>query len=115
MAQPLLKKEQLRKRFDLYLNGAELALIAVKAKSAHLPVSGFIRRSALGQKIQVPPTAISIRGWSAMARVGNNLNQLAQAVATGRAHGIDPEIIHNVAEQVRLLRLEIIGAVGDSK
>jgi len=113
MAQPLLKKEHLRKRFDLYLNTSELSLIAVKAKSAHLPISGFIRRAALGQKIQVPPTAISIRGWSAMARVGNNLNQLAHAVASGRAQGINPEIIHNVAEQVRLLRLEIIGTKTD--
>jgi len=106
----MLNKQLLRKRFDLYLNSSELALIGAKAKSAHLPISGFIRRAALGQNIQVPPTAISIRGWSAMARVGNNLNQLAHAVALGRSHGIDPEIIRNVAEQVRLLRLEIIGS-----
>ena len=110
MAQPLLPHEALRHRFDIYLNTAELARVRTKARQAHLPVSTFVRHAALAQPVQAPPSEISIAAWQDMARVAGNLNQLAHAIAAGRATGVDIATVQRVAEQVRLLRMELIGA-----
>jgi hypothetical protein len=110
MAQPLLPRDRLRERFDLYLSPAERAHIAEKARKACLPVSTFIRSSALGMKVQAPPSEFSVKSWAAMARVAGNLNQLAHAVAAGRVSGIEPQQIADVADQVKQLRLEILGS-----
>ena len=110
MAQPLLPQEALRQRFDIYLSAGELVLIRAKACEARLPVSTFVRHSALAQPVQAPPSEVSIAAWQDMARVAGNLNQLAHAIAAGRAAGVDIETIQRVAEQVRLLRMELIGA-----
>jgi hypothetical protein len=110
MAQPLLPQEALRHRYDIYLSRSELAQIRIKAREARLPVSTFIRHSALAQPVQAPPSEVSVHAWQDMARVAGNLNQLAHAVASGRAAGVDIEAVQQVAEQVRLLRMELIGA-----
>lgn len=110
MAQPLLPQARLRTRFDLYLNDTERAYIQAQARAACLPISTFIRKSAMAQRVQAPPSEVSVRAWGDMARVGSNLNQLAHAVAAGRVQGIEPEFIAQVAEQVRQLRLELIGS-----
>lgn len=115
MAQPLLPQEALRHRFDIYLNAAELIRVRAKAREAHLPISTFVRHAALAQPVQAPPSEISIAAWQDMARVAGNLNQLAHAIAAGRAAGVDVETIQQVAEQVRLLRMELIGATSGAR
>lgn len=110
MAQPLLPQEALRHRFDIYLNAAELAQVRAKARQARLATSTFVRQAALAKPVQAPPSKISISAWQDMSRVGSNLNTLAHAIASGRATGVDIEIVQQVAEQVRLLRMELIGA-----
>jgi len=109
MAQPLLPKEALRRRFDIYLNAAERAHVHAKAREAKLPTATFVRHAALGQPVQAPPSEISIAAWQDMSRVSGNLNQLAHAIASGRVSGVDVATIQQVAEQVRLLRMELIG------
>lgn len=109
MAQPLLPQEALWHRFDIYLNAAERAHIRAKAREAKLPISTFMRQIALGTPVQAPPSEISVAAWQDMSRVAGNLNQLAHAVASGRVSGVDVPTIQQVAEQVRLLRMELIG------
>lgn len=110
MAHPLLPHDALRQRFDLYLSPSELDALRARARSARTSVSAFVRCAALNHKIEAPPPTINLKAWSQMARVCGNLNQLAHAVAAGRATTIDPDVITQVGEQVRLLRLELIGA-----
>lgn len=110
MPQPLLPQEVLRQRFDIYLNTAERAQIHAKARKAKLPISTFVRLAALGQPVQAPPSEVSVAAWQDMSRVSGNLNQLAYAVASGRVSGVEVETIQQVAEQVRWLRMELIGA-----
>ena len=110
MAQPLLPQEALRRRFDIYLNAGELAQLRAKAREARLATSTFVRHAALAKPVQAPPTEISISAWQEMSRVAGNLHKLAYAVASGRATGVDVETVQQVAEQVRLLRMELIGA-----
>lgn len=110
MAQPLLPQEALRRRFDVYLNAAELNQLRAKARQARLGTSTFLRHAALAKPVQAPPSEVSIAAWQDMARVAGNLNKLTHAIASGRATGVDVETVRQVAEQVRLLRMELIGA-----
>ena len=86
--------------------------LEIKARAARLPMSTFLRNVAIDKAIQEPPSALSFRQHAELARVGGNLNQLVAAVNAGRLHGIDVSVINELAEQVRMLRLELIGATG---
>ncbi len=113
MGNKLLPSAELRKRFDLYLSDDERAMLEIKARAACLPTSTFLRRVALKKKIETPPTEISRSQYAELARVGSNLNQIAAAINAGKAHGIDVGVIHELATQLRLVRLLLIGATGD--
>ena len=113
MGNALLSVAELRKRFDLYLTDNERAVLEVKARAACLPMSTFLRRVALKKKIEQPPKEISRKQYAELARVGSNLNQIAAAINAGKAGGIDVDVIHELATQVRLLRMQLIGVTGD--
>lgn len=108
MAQPLLPRQVLRERFDLYLNESEREAISAKAKRLNLPVSTYIRKTALGQRIQAPPPAVNIRAWQEAARWASNLNQIAHALASGKATGVDPVTVDQLNDAVRALRLQLL-------
>ena len=113
MGNELLSAAELRKRFDLYLTDDERAVLEIKARAACLPMSTFLRRVALKKKIEQPPKEISRKQYAELARVGSNLNQIAAAINAGKASGIDVDVIHELATQVRLLRMQLIGVTGD--
>lgn len=108
MAQPLLPRQVLRERFDLYLNESEREAIGAKARRLNLPLSTYIRQAALGQRIQAPPPAVNIRAWQEAARWASNLNQIARAIATGTATGVDATTVLRLSEEVRALRLQLL-------
>ena len=114
MPRPLLTHAEIRERIDLYLNAAERAAIETKAREAGLAVSAFIRKAALGQRIEAPQVVNAAR-WGELARTTANLNQLAHAVNAGHASGVDPRLIEELADQVRRLRLELLGSPGAEK
>lgn len=114
MANTLLSQQDLRDRFDLYLNDAEREQIRASANAARLPMSTFVRRAALRQRVATPPSDVNASRWSELARTTANLNQLAHAINSGKATGVEPAVIHALAEQVRLLRLELIGVAPDA-
>lgn len=113
MGNALLSAAELRKRFDLYLTDHERAVLEIKARAACLPMSTFLRRVALKKKIEQPPKEISRTQYAELARVGSNLNQIAAAINAGKASGVDVDVIHELATQVRLLRMQLIGVTGD--
>ena len=113
MGNALLSAAELRKRFDLYLTDHERAVLEIKARAACLPMSTFLRRVALKKKIEQPPKEISRKQYAELARVGSNLNQISAAINAGKASGIDVDVIHELATQVRLLRMQLIGVTGD--
>lgn len=112
MPAPLKSRRDLRERFDLYLSPVEIEQVRANAAAARLPMSTFVRRLALGQQIEVPPAAADLARWRELAPLANNLNQIARACNAGRVEGIDPATIDAVAEQVRLLRLELLDLRG---
>ena len=104
----LLPAERLRKRLDTYFSQTELAAIVAKARQAGLPTATFVRNAALEINVAQIPSGNSMH-WRELGRVGSNLNQLTRAINSGVASGIDAALIDQLAEQVRLLRLDLTG------
>lgn len=104
-----LPKEQLRAKREIYLHSAEWAQIAQKAKQAGLPVSTFIRHAALGLAVQAIPSLVNVEAWRKLAPLATNLNTIAHALNDRRATGVDPLLLYEIGEQVRLLRLDLAG------
>lgn len=109
MSNPLLPSAVLRKHYVIYLSESEREQIRAKAEAAKLSVSTFVRMVALGLPVQTPPSDVSVRRWRELARTAANLNQLCFSLNSHRATGVDPVVIDELAEQVRLLRLELLG------
>lgn len=115
MPRPLKSRSELRQRFDLYLDEGEAVRLRDYAAAARLPMSTYLRRVALRQRIEAPPSAANVARWRELAPLANNLNQLARACNAGLApEGIYPAVVA-LAEQVRLLRLELLGASTDQR
>lgn len=115
MPRPLKTRDELRQRFDLYLHVSEVKQLRSHAESARLPMSTYLRRVALRQRIDAPPPEANVARWRELAPLANNINQLVRACHSGQAPaGIYPAVVA-LAEQVRLLRLELLGATGDSQ
>ena len=108
MVAKYLPKEQLRAKVDTYLREDEKDVIARKARAAGLPVSTYVRRAALGHKLQTVPTP-NVEKWRELARLAGNLNQIAHAINGGHASGVDPLLLYEIGEQVRLLRVDLAG------
>ena len=113
MPRPLKASRNLRQRFDLYLDESEVDQIRASAHAAHLPMSTFLRRVALRQKVALPPAASTLAAWRELAPLASNLNQIARACNAGVVpEGIYP-VVCDLAEQVRLLRLQLLNAGGE--
>jgi len=103
-----LPREKLRGQLTIYVTGAEREEIDRKATAAGLGLSAYIRDAALGHRVQAVPSG-NVEHWRELARVGANLNQIAHAINAGKANGVDIDTIQALAEQVRLLRLDLTG------
>jgi hypothetical protein len=110
MPRPLKTNCELRSRFDLYLDDGEADQIRANAKAARLPMSTFVRRVALRQRIEQAPSDQNLTRWRELAPLTSNLNQIARACNAGLVpEGIYPAVTE-LAAQVRLLRLELLGS-----
>ena len=108
MARPLLRQWELRERFEIYLTPLERGAIAERAKQAGMPLSAFIRKAALGQKVSALP-AINAEQWARLSGLGANLNQITHHANAGTLEGVDPAMLDEVAETVRQIRLTLMG------
>ncbi|NHZ81571.1 plasmid mobilization relaxosome protein MobC [Massilia sp. CCM 8695] len=113
MTRPLKPSRELRQRFDLYLHEQEVEKIRATAAAARLPMSTFLRRLALRQRIESPPSAGNLARWQELAPLASNLNQIAHACNAGLAPEGIYAVVAELAEQVRLLRLELLVPPGE--
>lgn len=109
MGRPLMRECELRQRIDVYLAADERDEITRRAAEARLPVSAFIRRAAMGQRVRTVPTGNATR-WASLSRLSANLNQIARHLNSGRVDGIDAGTVEALLGEVRALRLELMGA-----
>lgn len=97
------------------LNAAELDAIQRKADSMGLPPTAWMRLAALSRTPPRPPVPMLNRqAYAELARLAGNLNQLTRAAHEGRLTA-PPMTLHNLHNAVQALRLELLGAVHDSK
>lgn len=112
MVRPLITAESLRTKIDCYFSVLEREEISAKARRAGLPISTFIRETALGNKISALPT-VNVQHWQSLARTTANLNQIAKHLNEGKVINIDPLLLEEVKEQVQALRLDLLGNQND--
>lgn len=108
MPRPLVSSQDLRHRFDLYLAGHEAEQLRAVAKAARLPMSTYLRRLALGQSVEMPPTEFAVHQWRELGRLDNNINQLTRLAHAGQ---FSPDIhaaLAEVAQLLRQLRIEVL-------
>lgn len=108
MARPLLESSALRKPLEVYLADAERRTIQTKASAAGLPLSGFVRKAALGHPVATLPQP-NAEKWQELARLSANVNQLAKAANSGDRVVVDAGLLYEVAVLIRSLRLDLIG------
>jgi hypothetical protein len=110
MGRPLQNEATLRLRIDCYLSPSERVEIATKAQEAGLPMSVFLRRSALAQKIHSHKSSLeSVEKWRDLSTLASNLNQCLIQINSGKLPHLPLVLIEDLTESVRRLRLEIIG------
>jgi hypothetical protein len=108
MPRPLKASRELRHRFDLYLDASEIDQIRANATAARLPMSVFVRHAALRKRIETAPSDQNLSRWRELAPLTSNINQIARACNAGLVpEGIYP-VVAELAEQVRLLRLDLL-------
>lgn len=108
MSRPLLTKKELRRKIECYFNSIELENIQSQANQAGLPLSAFIRRATIGTKITTIP-ALNAQAWQKLSHTTANLNQISKHLNSGEDYGILPQVISDLTEQVRQLRLQLLG------
>jgi hypothetical protein len=101
----------LRQKVDCYLAPSEKADLEHKAKLAGLPLSTFLRESALGKKISPLPT-VNAQRWAELAPLQANLNQLLRHINRGERAAVELDLLKNLLHEVRALRSELM-AVGE--
>lgn len=112
MSRPLLPPNAVRKPVEFYLAENERETIEAKAREAGLPLSSFVRKAALGQKVATVPQPNAAK-WEQLARLSANVNQIARAANAGTVVSVDGELLREVATLVRHLRLNLVGVAED--
>lgn len=108
MPRPLLSRSELRRRVEVYFTCDERESIERRAGEAGLSLSSFIRRAALGQRVQTIPQPNAAR-WQELARLAANLNQVAHHANTTGEVALDPAALAEVGEAVQALRRDLLG------
>jgi len=104
MARPTKSPDEKRTERLPYarLTVSERVMVEAMANAAGLSVSDFARRAVLGQRIAPPTTrkgGIPVGLLSDLARIGNNLNQIARrANASGNMPAHLPDLIDQLRD-----------------
>lgn len=109
MPRPLKASEDLRRRFDLYLDEVELKSIRARASNARLPMSTYVRKAALDLKIEAPPPITNVQRWRELAHLTSNLNQIARACNAGLVPDNVAPVLEALTDAVGQLRQELLG------
>ena len=91
----------------------EYAAVSQKAIASSLTLSELVRRAALEKPLPQPKSEIEIATYEQLAKLGNNVNQLAKAANTAVKMGDSPPVTvehwQKVYQTIKQLGLELIG------
>lgn len=114
MSRPLVPFAQLRSAITVYLAEEEREQLEARARKSGLHLSAFIRKAALGQKIEVP-NVDAIRLW---AELGGFLIELDKAISEVNQSCLMPPIASQfdaLIDKVATLRHELLTSSGGGK
>jgi len=91
----------------------EYAAVSQKAIASGLTLSELVRRAALEKPLPQPKSEMAIATYEQLAKLGNNVNQLAKAANTAVKMGHEPKVTvehwQRVYQEIKYLGMEIIG------
>jgi len=97
---------------SLRLTAGEDAMIRAKAHVTGLTFSAYLRRVGLGKRVRARPGQVDDDALYHLARIGNNLNQIARAMNTARKGARQPvaqERLEEVLEKLHVLLDRLCG------
>jgi len=96
------------------VNASEWDQLQVKASSMGMSPAQWLRHAALARMLpRRPAPELNRRAYADLARVGSNVNQLAKASNEGRIPEQSGELLRELLELLREIRLQLLGAVDD--
>jgi wyosine [tRNA(Phe)-imidazoG37] synthetase (radical SAM superfamily) len=106
------------KQINIRVNADEYAQLLAEAEKAGVSVSTFVRESSLRKKLKARPSLIDSEAWIELARVGNNLNQIAKHLNVAKRSGGDDAVLDAVAVElddlrrlINVMRSKLMGAL----
>lgn len=93
---------------NVRLSVAELAQLDAARAGVKMQRAEYLRQAWAGVLPTMIPE-INREAWASLARVVGNLNQYQHKINAGEASGHDPEVIQALADQVQLLRAQLLG------
>jgi len=110
------------RRVTVWMTEGELALFERRQAAAGIPELGvYVRQAALSQRApRAVVPAVNREAWWSLARATSNLNQIAAHLNGGgrfdeRGTAWLAQILDAAREEVRLLRLALIGPIRDDE
>lgn len=95
------EKEKKQLRTSVCMTEKEKELLTSKAKTAGLDLSPYLVAAGLGKNIKAPITYFDRQGIAHLARVGNNINQIAKAVNMAN---LDRKLFDDAIQQIESLQ-----------
>lgn len=97
----------------LRVNAAELAAIQEKANEMNMPVGSWLRHAALARQLPARPVpAINRDAYTALGKIGSNINQLARLAHQGKAP-LATQPLEELEELLRKIKLSLLGVFDD--
>lgn len=114
------KSQSKLRRVSIYISEYEFEVLKTKLQiplGMHIftvgrRISDHFRRSERGMRpAQLPAPEMNRFAWTKLSRTASNLNQLTAAINSGRASGVDVELLKDLRSQVENLRSIMLGVV----
>lgn len=97
----------------LRVNATELACIQEKANEMHMPLSRWLRHAALSRQLPACPVpAVNRDIYTALVKIGSNINQLTRLAHQGQAR-LATGPLEELEELLRKTKLALLGVADD--
>ena len=102
-------------RREVWLSPLELADLKARASTLGITPGEYMRRAITESPMPKPPVPqVNLVAWRELARLAANTNQYQHAVNNGSAHAWQPELIPDLLNAIREVRMALLGVASDS-
>lgn len=88
---------------------SELEELRARSELAHLSLSVYVRRAALGRRLPRPVPSRNRQAWVELSRLGGNLAQLGHALSSNPHDAIAPAVLWDLVRLTRSVRNALVG------